>query len=337
MKPTSKRGRNEAFTTSTCKEYVLKFPNLSNRSLASLIYKENAKLFTNPEQVRGVIRLIKGQRGEFSRTIHVDFKKQLAALKKELPKGETDKKEPYYLPKSIKRALILSDIHIPYQDDEALFAALEYGNEHEADCIILNGDTVDFHAISRHEKNPNKRDVAYELDCLKVFLKGLRGMFPKALILYKIGNHDLRLEKYLMLKAPELLAISDFKLSDLCKFNELNIHEIQSMQYIYAGKLPILHGHELPMKSGGDNPANLSKKQLGKQAMFGHFHKTTVANGREFDKGMSYQIYSTGCLCDLYPDYLPINQWNHGFAFVSLKPSGEYHVKNLTVVNGVIY
>ena len=76
---------------------------------------------------------------------------------------------------------------------------------------------------------------------------------------------------------------------------------------------------------------------MGKQAIFGHFHKTTVANGREFDKGMSYQIYSTGCLCDLYPDYMPINEWNHGFAYIEITPSGEYRVENKTVVNGVIY
>ncbi len=335
MKQTSKR--IDVPSTAKAKEYLLKYPNIPSRTLARMLYKDYPNLWKSEDMTRGTIRKLRGSAGESSRTIYVDFKKQLAALKKELPKGETDKKEPYYLPKSIKRVLLLSDIHLPYQDDEALFAALQYGIEKNIDCIILNGDTVDFHAISRHEKNPYKRDVAYELDCLKVFLKGLRNMFPKALIIYKIGNHDQRLEKYLMLKAPELLAISDFKLSDLCKFNELNIIEVESKQYIYAGKLPILHGHELPMKSGGENPANLSKKALGKQAIFGHFHKTTVANGREFDKGMSYSIYSTGCLCDLHPDYLPINQWNHGFAYIELSPSGEYRVENKTIQNGVIY
>jgi hypothetical protein len=61
---------------------------------------------------------------------------------------------------------------------------------------------LDFALISKHENNTTKHSVKYELDCAKVFLKGLREMFPKALIIYKYGNHDLRFDKWIRLKAP---------------------------------------------------------------------------------------------------------------------------------------
>jgi len=227
--------------------------------------------------------------------------------------------------------VLLSDIHLPYHDDEALFTALEFGQQMEVDCIYLNGDTMDIHQLSKHERDPRKKDFLYERDCARVFLKGLRAMFPKALIVYKIGNHDRRYEVFAMQKAPEIYDETVSGLAPLLHFHIHNIIEVKDKQWAYAGKLPILHGHELPMKSGGDNPANLSKKRLGKQAIFGHFHKTTQAAGREFDKGMSYYIYSTGCLCDLHPNYMPINEWNHGFAYIEIDKNGNYLVHNKTI------
>lgn len=337
MKQTKKR-RIEPPHITAIKEMVLKFPNTPNLTLAKAFVKKYPKFYLSVEHVRSTIRTLKGAHGEMHRNVsYVDFRKELDKLKKEFPKGETEKIEPYHLPTSIRRVLLLSDIHIPYHDDTSLFAALEFGLEKNVDCVYLNGDTMDIYQLSRHEKNPYHRDFKYERDCARVFLQGLRNMFPNALIVYKIGNHDERYEKWIMQKSPEVYDEQYMSLGSVLGFTELGIIEVKSKQFSYAGKLPILHGHELPMKSGGDNPANLSKKRMGKQAIFGHFHKTTQANGREFDKGMSYAIYSTGCLCDLHPNYMPINEWNHGFAYIEVDKDGNYVVENKTILNGKIY
>ena len=47
--------------------------------------------------------------------------------------------------------------------------------------------------------------------------------------------------------------------------------------------------------------------------------------------------WSTGCLCDLHPDYRPLNNWNHGFAIVEVAKDGTFQVQNKTVINGTIY
>jgi hypothetical protein len=46
--------------------------------------------------------------------------------------------------------------------------------------------------------------------------------------------------------------------------------------------------------------------------------------------------FSTGCLCELSPDYMPYNEWVHGFAVVIMKPGGNFSVQNLTIENGEI-
>jgi hypothetical protein len=41
--------------------------------------------------------------------------------------------------------------------------------------------------------------------------------------------------------------------------------------------------------------------------------------------------WSTGCLCDLTPDYSRVNRWNHGFAVVEVDEAGSFNVDNLRI------
>jgi predicted phosphodiesterase len=320
-------------------EIILKFPNTPNMTLAKKIVKDHPKLFSNLELARTTIRNAKGLSGKVNnqRFEKSDFKLAFEKLKKDLPKGETDKKPPYVLPKANRNILVIGDIHLPYQDDEALFAALEYGEVEKVDTIIINGDLVDFYGISRHEKDPRKRSLSYELDCARVFLKGLRAMFPKALIIFSKGNHDERFEKYLMLKAPELLDIESIQLDELLKLNELSIISVASISYVMCGKLPIFHGHEVGLKSGGVNPARSIRLKLNKSAVINHFHRETKDMGRNLNES-PYSCYSNGCLCDLYPAYMGVHSnWNHGLIHIKLDQKGNYFVHQKTIIDGKIY
>ena len=318
--------------------YIEKTPDASSTSIARRLFKDYPSEFKDAEDARDKVRMLRGVRGKQSRSQNMQtITEKLNSFKKELPKGETEKTEPYVLPKSCTRILLLSDIHLPYHNDEALLSALEFGLEKEVNCVYLNGDTLDMYQLSRHEKNPANRSFSYELDTCRAFLKGIRDMFPNAHIVYKIGNHDARYEKYIMANAPHLMGIDALKLSELLGFTELRIQEVKSMQWAYAGKLPILHGHELPTKSGGVNPARTVQLKLNKQAIVGHFHRETRSNGKQFDD-KPYTTYSSGCLCDLFPNYMPINDWNHGFTYVEVDSnSGNYYVQQKTIIDGKIY
>lgn len=321
----------------TIKEYLKKFPNTPKLTLARKIYSENKQLYKNVEDVRGKINYITGTNGNHARKMFDrSFLNELNKLKKDLPKGETDKIPDYHLPKSIRKVLMISDIHIPYHDDEALFAALETGLKEGVDCVWLNGDTIDFYGLSRFEHDPRKRSVKYELDCTRAFLKGLRAMFPKALILYKVANHEIRYEKFLMHKAPELLDMEEFELSVLLRFNELGIHEIKDKQLAHIGELKVLHYHELPLKSGGVNPARAVFLKTGASTIGGHYHRKSEHVERTLE-GKLIKVYSTGCLCDLSPAYMPFNNWSHGFAIIDVNKNGTYTVNNKTIIDGKVY
>jgi predicted phosphodiesterase len=296
-------------------KYLENFPNTAHLTLAKKIYKEHPAKFTNIEHIRTLIRYYRGSSGDEGREDakkHIDY---LAKLKEELPKGETEKVEPYYLPKDRKKVLVISDIHLPYHDDKALFAALEYGLKEEVDTIYINGDLLDFALISKHENTTTKHSVKYELDCAKVFLKGLREMFPKALIIYKYGNHDLRFDKWIRLKAPELLDIEHINLAEILCLNELSIIQLDNLQWAYMWDIAVLHGHELPMKSGGINPARAARLKINRPLIIGHFHRQSKDAGMILGKPY-YYAYSSGCLCDLSPSYMPINDWVHGFILI---------------------
>lgn len=336
MKQMSKNSKTSS-RTEVAKSYILKYPKHNNTQIAKLLFAEYQHHFTSVENARALVRRLVGKRGERDRsTMHKDFTLLVNAFRKELPKGESEKVEPYHLPKSCTRILVLSDIHLPYQDDDALFAALKFGLEKGVNCIYLNGDTMDMYQLSRHEKNPANRSFSYELDVERTFLNGLRTMFPNAHIVYKIGNHDERYEKFIR-QNPQLMSVQEFELGNLLDFTDLRIQEVKSKQWAYAGKLPLLHGHELPTKSGGVNPARTVQLKLNKQAIVGHFHRETRSNGKQFDD-KPYTTYSSGCLCDLYPAYMPINDWTHGFTYVEVDPkNGHYYVQQKTIVDGKIY
>ena len=319
------------------KSYILKNPTSTPTALAKMLFKDYSYEFKDIEDARGCVRRLMGKSGENHRQVtHKDFTALINEMRKELPKGETEHIQPYHLPKSCTRILVLSDIHLPYQDDDALFASLQFGLEKDVNCIYLNGDTMDMYQLSRHEKNPANRSFSYELDICRSFLKGIRNMFPNAHIVYKIGNHDERYEKFIRMN-PQLIGVQEFELGNLLGFPELRIQEVKSKQWSYAGLMPLLHGHELPAKSGGENPAKMAKLKLNKQAIIGHFHRENKSTGKQFD-GKYYAAYSTGCLCDLNPAYMPINDWNHSFIYLEVDPkNGNYYVQQKTIVDGIIY
>jgi hypothetical protein len=45
--------------------------------------------------------------------------------------------------------------------------------------------------------------------------------------------------------------------------------------------------------------------------------------------------WSTGCLCELHPEYMPINKWNLGFAIVDMADD-MFDVRNKRISKGKV-
>ncbi len=321
-----------------CESLCRKFKETPTLTLAKKAYKDEPKLFPSIEAARTIIRLIRGQRGDRNRKETSD-----KSLFKELtynyspfvlPESKAEKRDKWFLPSSIKKVLLLSDIHFPYQDNDALTTALTYGKDENVDAIFLNGDILDFYQMSFHERDPRKTSINDELDMCRQFFKTLRDNFPKLNIYYIPGNHEVRMERYLKVKAPELLDVEEFRLDVLLRVREYGIEYIKYGTKCYFGKLLVEHGDKMK-GTGGVNPARTLYLKFKRHAICGHFHRTTEATEKVYD-GDVHVTYSTGCLCELEPGYMEVNNHNHGFAVVEM--NGDlFKVRNLKIVNNKIY
>ena len=303
-------------------EYCERHPLVGDRSLARIIYNDNKTQFKDKEQVYMAVRYKRGHigKGHRKKVYNKSFIKpnQTESKYKTLPKSYTEYPEKWYLPKASKKVLVLSDIHIPYHDVEAVHAALEYGKQQGIDTIYLNGDIADFYMISQHQKDARFRPtLKEELEMCHDFFAYLRQEFPKATIYFKPGNHEHRLERYLILKAPELLGCEEFELDILLKLRDYGIIYLKRRTKTYFGHLLVEHGDRMK-GSGGVNPARSLFIKYKRHVLCGHFHRKSEHLEKIYD-GNIVSTFSTGCLCELEPEFFECNNHVHGYARVSMR------------------
>jgi predicted phosphodiesterase len=319
-------------------EVCFKFKDTPSLTLAKKLFAENPEVYTNEEYARTIIRTIRGKIGAKN-------KKELAD--KSLVDTKPRPLNPFALPKSYAKKrrhvevkgtkfLILCDVHIPYQDNEALSVAINEGVRQGCDAVILNGDALDCHMISDFVKDPRKRKFKDELYAMRQFVDTLRKQFPNAHIYYKEGNHEERYWRYMRVKAPELFDIDAFDFASLCHLDKHNITWIDGKSKLNIGKLSIFHGHEFGKQFlPSVNVARGLFMKTKVSALCGHHHQTAEHNERDAN-GKFITCWGVGCLSELSPDYNPYSKYNHGFAIVEKGTNGNYSVKNLRIHEGQI-
>ena len=316
------------------------YPDTPTRTIARALHAENTALFPSIDLTRDLIRTLRGARGKNSETASdksLFRPKGVAgadAWEGMMPESWSEPIEPFILPKSIRSLLVLSDIHVPFHDIEALKIAIRYGIAAKPDAVLLNGDTLDFYALSDHEKDPRKVRWNEELEACRSVLKMIRAAFPLVPIYFKAGNHEYRMERHLMKYAPVLIGMREFEMPTLLRMAEHGIHYIANKRVIYAGELNIAHGDEWK-GGGGINPARWVSLRARENALIGHFHRVSEHPERTL-RGNVRGYWSMGCLCELQPQYLPYNDWGHGFAMVFLNEDGSFEVDLKKIIKGKV-
>lgn len=314
-----------------------KFPNHGALTLAKAAYKERPEWFNSVETARDTIRNMLGCKGskpvEYGKNLRREKRKP--GQKVELPESLAKPWVPFDLEAS--RVAIFSDVHVPYQNNSAIDAAVGKFKKFKPDCIFLNGDIADYFAISRWEKDPRMRNFKREVELVIQFLEHIRGEFPKARIVYKLGNHEERWYHYLWQKAPELVGLEFMDFGSLIHAKELGIEVVEDQRIVMLGKLPVLHGHELP--KGLTNPVSPARGAFMRvidTLLIGHHHRTTQHTEPTGIKRSFITTWSTGCLCDMTPEFARINKWNHGAAHVEVSSGGNFHVTNFGILDGQV-
>jgi hypothetical protein len=324
-------------------DFLSRFPKAGTLTLARMAYNAHPSVWSNLDVARHYFRSRRGANGLQTRRDTKDKSHFRTPQKPGDPFGR--------LPAQLRdfdewgavqfhgplRSLIICDPHIPYYNKAAIVCALKYGQELGADMVLLDGDIADFFGLSFWENDPRKRNFPSEIRDVKDFLGVVRSVFPKARIIYKLGNHEERMIRYMRVKAPELLGLPEFEIESVLGLAENDIQLVKDNRPIKLGGLNIIHGHEY--RFAISNPVNPARGLFlrGKtNAICGHFHQSSQHSERSLDQKV-LSTWSVGCLCDLHPEYRPINNWNHGFMVVHVDKNDAFEVGNLRIVNGKAY
>lgn len=238
--------------------------------------------------------------------------------------------------KDMKVAIILNDLHVPYHDQRAIDVMLHYVKDKNPDDIILAGDLYDCYALSRFDKDPKRIDsLQDEIDeGLKIW-KSLKKASPKSRLTLIEGNHEHRLQKYLM-KNPGMYSLNALKPENLFCLKDLNINFKTSEETFFLNaNLVITHGAiddgcKLSQHSGY-SAKNTLDKWGNTSGVMGHSHRMGVSNKTIAHKQM-VQWVENGCLCKLNPDYVKNPNWQQGFSVIYYTKN-RFHIVPILIAN----
>lgn len=231
----------------------------------------------------------------------------------------------------LDRILVVPDVHRPYHDKKAWATMLRAAKRFCPNKIIVLGDFVDFYAVSDHDKDPaRKYKLVDELKSGREGLEELEDLGAEQLF-FDCGNHEDRLNRYLVRRAPELhdlISVQDsFELKEHgWKFQKYGTHSNIGKLYHthdvgYAGKHAVFH----------------TGSAFQRSVVFGHTHRLSVNYFGSVD-GKRHFAASLGWLGDIdAADYMPQAkkaEWQLGFGIVRAEKSGNIHLQAIPIVDG---
>jgi hypothetical protein len=314
------------------KDAIRRFNHLPTRTIARYILYNYGEAFDgNLEKIRKGVQYYTGQNGEKDRK---QCREILPHHPQSLPPTWRKTRTVYPLPVGLW--LVLSDLHVPFHEPMSIEKAVRYGQMEKVNGICFNGDLQDCASIS-YWPSTTKRDFDREVEVVIDFLDFIDHEFPDTLKVYKPGNHEYRLPRLYAAKVPELIGLPLSAVESVLGLEYRGIDLLDYHQIVMAGKLPIIHGHEIPSLSRSVNPARGLFLRTKSWAACSHCHTTSEHTSKNI-QGTLLTTWSFGCLCDLNPDYNSVgNDWNWGFALVNVEKNGDFELVNRRILqNGKV-
>lgn len=322
------------------KRLAKQFPDVPTKTLARRLAKSHKITI---EQARSRLRYRRGNQGKEGRKKLSDKDdvrpNQPSGWKPAMPPSLAEDWTPFELGNGIKVA-ILSDVHIPYHSTIAFESAVKHCKKKRPDVVLLNGDFADFYSISRHQKDPSKRDFKQEIELVQQGLGWIRDQFPKSRIVFKLGNHEERWQHWLWNAAPEISGFDRMNVKEWIEADRFGVEVVGDQRPVMVGNLPVLHGHEGGRGATFSQPVNPARGVFMKTLstmLVGHGHRTSHHVETDW-RHKQISCWSSGCLTDLYPEYARINKWDHGATTVEVDLAGDFHVSQFRVgPNGEVW
>lgn len=308
----------------TVKEYLDKYPEKPSMTLAKLIFEKYHDI-GDIENFRDSIRYYRGQHGSVNR-VRRGFIRP--------PKSHAKEWAYYIIPDIYRNTLVLGDIHIPNHDRESIELAVKEAKKRNIDSIILNGDFFDFYQISRFSKDPSRIGIIKELEIGNELLDYLQEELPNAKIIFKEGNHDERLDKYIQANAKELWGLPNLNLVSQIEAKNRGLLYVNEQRIMKYGHLHILHGHEVQGFSGV-NPARALYLKVKTTALASHVHTSGTHHEPDLNRKFT-TCWTQGCNCELSPEFSRVNRWNLGHTFLE-RSKDDFRLENYKIIQGKVY
>ena len=221
---------------------------------------------------------------------------------------------------------VLSDIHFPHEDPDAMRLARTIIQEAKPDVVVINGDAVDFFGISRYPVSPLRRahfaeEVAYARDALA---KLKQSFAPDAHWVYLEGNHELRMKMFLWRRAPELAGL--IGVEDQLHLPQLGmtfLHEPEeparrfefSAPQVKISRLFVSHGDQIRLGPATINVARSMFLRLLRPMLIGHWHRKDVYLQTDY-VGETSGCWVQGCLAKPRPHWDTGRIWGQGMSII---------------------
>lgn len=227
-----------------------------------------------------------------------------------------------WTPKAEKiRIVTLCDWHVPYEDRNAIHAALDFCEDMQPEVLVVH-ELHDMYPLSRFDKDPSRIDsLQSELDQVVRYLQDLRAACPAARIILLKSNHLDRLKRYLWSSAQALNSLRALEIPTLLELDQVGVEYMD--HFIYNNFL-FKHGNLVSKDAGMTARRELQTE--GMSGCSGHTHR--LAHVFHRSRAGSFQWIESGCLCSLQPEYMEdrIPNWQHGLSMVEFQ-GDKYHAQ----------
>jgi predicted phosphodiesterase len=225
-------------------------------------------------------------------------------------------------------AVVGSDFHFGCHDESAINIFLETIRQIRPKTVILNGDTMDFLAISKYPKDIHRCwSLQDERIAYHSFLDSLIEVAGGADIYETVSNHsgqsvDGRWRRYLSERLGELSSLSG--IADVLSYENVFMGSYQDfvshVDYVKLNDLIVTHG--TTVRSTGGASCLVEVNKWNTSVLHGHTHRIGQSVKRVPNvsgRGEQQLIgIEGGCLCDLNPLYSACPNWQQGFNIISL-------------------
>lgn len=233
----------------------------------------------------------------------------------------------------LEPVLLIPDCHIPNHDERAWGLLLRVALHLKPKHIVILGDFADGETLSAHPATkPGEVSFEQEVAGVQKCLDQLDALGATNKI-YIEGNHEFRLDRYLMERAPAMFHA--IKWQNVLTLYERGWQWVPYRKSVALGKLHLTHD----TGTAGINAHRTSAQAFGGSAVIGHTHRMSYEVKGRFG-GTPYLAAMLGWLGDAekaasYMHEAKASDWVHGFGVGYLEPaSGIVHLQPVPIVNG---